>query len=289
MSEQTIEYPYLVAPAVVEEFQRKGFVVTKDVFTPTKLGHYASAVDAEVALRTADDVRGVDEKTTYEQSFVQCMRLWETNEVVRNLSCDASLAGIGAQLLGVDGLHLWQDQALYKEPGGRETDPHQDQTFWPIGNANLISAWIPFDAVTFANGAMAYVPGSHKVGGLKPVDITHSTQPYDILGDPALAGAAPEWVSVNPGNIVWHHGFTVHQAAANTSPNLRRVFTVVFVAAGSRRTKPWPAFPLDRAKVPVGGLIQGDGLPVVWPAAKQQPSAPKLLGVPVGPQFRLDG
>ena len=38
MSEQTIEYPYLVAPAVVEEFQRKGFVVTKDVFTPsTKL------------------------------------------------------------------------------------------------------------------------------------------------------------------------------------------------------------------------------------------------------------
>ena len=288
MNKTTSEYPYPVDLSVVEEFQHKGFVVTDNVFTPATLAHYASAVDAEVALRTADDAREVGEKTTYEQSFVQCMRLWETNEIVRDLSCDPGLAGIGAQLLGVDGLHLWQDQALYKESGGRETDAHQDQTFWPIGDADLISAWIPFDAVTFENGAMAYVPGSHKAGGLKPVDITHSTEPYDILADPALKGAAPEWVSVNPGNVVWHHGFTVHQAAANTSLNLRRVFTVVFVAAGSRRTKPWPAFPLDRARVPVGGLIEGDGLPMVWPAPQQQPSAPVLIGVPVGPQFRLD-
>ena len=288
MNEKKADYPYLVASSVVEEFRRKGFVITNDVFTPSILDHYANAVDAEVALRTLGDARGVGEKTTYEQSFVQCMRLWETNEVVRALSCDACLAGIGAQLLGADGLHLWQDQALYKESGGRETDPHQDQTFWPIGDADLVSAWIPFDAVTFENGAMAYVPGSHKAGGLKPVDITHSTEPYDILADPALKGVAPEWVSVNPGNVVWHHGFTVHQASANTSPKLRRVFTVVFVAAGSRRTKPWPAFPLDRAKVPVGGLIKGDGLPLVWPAPNQQPSAPEVVGVAVGPQFQLD-
>ncbi|MFQ3346783.1 MAG: ectoine hydroxylase-related dioxygenase (phytanoyl-CoA dioxygenase family) [Candidatus Azotimanducaceae bacterium] len=288
MHKQTVDFPYLVSDSVVEEFRHKGFVVTDGVFALSMLEHYASAVDTEVALRTTDDLRKVEEKTIYEQSFVQCMRLWETNDIVRNLSCDAGLAGIAAQLLGVDGLHLWQDQALYKESGGRETDPHQDQTFWPIGDADLISAWIPFDAVTFENGAMAYVPGSHKAGGLKPVDITHSTEPYDILADPALAGAVPEWVAVNPGNVVWHNGFTVHQAAANTSANLRRVFTVVFVAAGSRRTKPWPAFPVDRARVPVGGLIEGDGLPVVWPSPKQPPSAPNVIGVPVGPQYKLD-
>ena len=119
MNKTTSEYPYPVDLSVVEEFQRKGFVVTDNVFTPARLAHYASAVDAEVALRTADDAREVGEKTTYEQSFVQCMRLWETNEIVRNLSCDPGLAGIGAQLLCVDGLHLWQDQALYKESGGR--------------------------------------------------------------------------------------------------------------------------------------------------------------------------
>ncbi|NCF77122.1 MAG: hypothetical protein GWP45_08010, partial [Proteobacteria bacterium] len=41
------------------------------------------------------------------------------------------LAGIAAQLLGIESVRLWQDQALYKEAGGRETTPHQDETFWP--------------------------------------------------------------------------------------------------------------------------------------------------------------
>ena len=289
MSEQKIAYPYSVNEDVVAEFQSKGFVVTDDVFASSTLERYSRAVDAEVELRTAADFRDVAEKSTYEQSFIQCMRLWETSNVVRELSCSSVLAGIGAQLLGVDGLHLWQDQALYKEPQGRETDPHQDQTFWPVGDAKLVSAWIPFDPVSFANGAMAYVPGSHKAGGLKPVDITHSTEPYDILSDPALNGAAPEWVSVNPGSIAWHHGFTVHQAAANTASATRRVFTVVFIAAGSKRTKPWPTFPLDRAKVPVGGLIQGDGLPVVWPASMLSPPVPTVTGESVGPQFNSSG
>ena len=74
---------------------------------------------------------------------------------------------MAAQLLGVDSVRLWQDQALYKEAGGRETTAHQDETFWPIGKAPLVSAWIPFDAVTPKNGAMAYVPGSHRAGSLK--------------------------------------------------------------------------------------------------------------------------
>jgi ectoine hydroxylase-related dioxygenase (phytanoyl-CoA dioxygenase family) len=280
------EFPHVLNTQVVEVFQRNGFVVTKDVFRPKTLDGYARAVDAEVALRTSHDSRGVNEKSTYEQSFVQCMRLWETNALVRDLSCNAILAGIAAQLLEVDSLLLWQDQALYKEAGGRETDPHQDQTFWPIGDSKLISAWIPFDKVTHENGAMAYVPGSHRAGGLKAVDITHSTQPYDILSDSALRGASPEWVSIDPGSIVWHHGFTVHQAAANKSASTRRVFTVVFIAAGSIRTKRWPAFPLDRAEVPVGGIIQGDGLPMVWPSQEGPPAAPKVLGESIGPQFK---
>ena len=81
----------------------------------------------------------VAEKSLYEQSFIQCMRLWETSEEVRSLSCHSGLAGIAAQLMRVDGVRMWQDQALYKEPGGRETTPHQDQTFWPIGDEPLVS------------------------------------------------------------------------------------------------------------------------------------------------------
>ena len=212
-------YPHALDPHVLEQFADEGFVATPDVFSADELSALASAVDEEVSMRTAHDLREVTQKTIYEQSLIQCMRLWETNAVVREFVCDGRLAGMAAQLLRVPSVRLWQDQALYKESGGRETDPHQDQTFWPIGNAPLVSVWIPFDAVT-RNGAMAYVPGSHLAGGLRPVDITHTTEPYDILNDPNSTSAPHigwKWMQVH---MIWHHGFSIHQAAAKPALQL---------------------------------------------------------------------
>ncbi len=193
------------------------------------------------------------------------MRLWETTPSVAPLTFHQRLAEMAASLMGEARLLLWQDQALYKEPGGRVTTAHQDQPFWPIGDAPLISAWIPLVDVTAELGAMAYVPGSHKAGRLRPVDITHSTEPYDILSDPALGGAEPQTVTAPAGSVIWHDGYTVHEANPNRSNDIRKAFTIVYLAAGYRRAKDWPVFPLDRAGVKIGELMEGPGMPQVWP------------------------
>ena len=279
-------FPIVLDEQTVEKFQREGFVKTDSSLTSAELIEYAGAVDTEVAIRTAADQRDVSEKSTYEQSFIQCMRLWETSEAVRALSCHPGLAGMAAQLLGVNSVRLWQDQALYKEPGGRETTAHPDETFWPVGKAPLVSAWIPFDAVTPENGAMAYVPGSHRAGSLRTVDITHQSEPYDILRDPKLGGAHPQWMNVDPGSIVWHDGFTVHQASANRSDSTRRVFTIVYIASEARRVKPWPCFPLDREAIELGESLRGTGLPVLWPPSQTLPAPPRIIGEKSGPQQR---
>ncbi len=279
------KYPITLTESLIDEFDRNGVVVTPDVLNRDELERYTRAVDGEVERRTASDLREVADKSLYEQSFIQCMRLWETCPEVLPLSCHAGLAGIAAQLLQVDGVRMWQDQALYKEAGGRETTPHQDQTFWPIGEEALVSAWIPFDDVTVANGAMAYVPGSHKLGRLKVVDITHTTDPYDILNDPALEGAQPEFVEVSAGSVVWHHGLTIHQASANTTEHTRRVFTVVYIGLDARRIREWETYPLERAGVKVGEVIEGLGLPVLWPPPDELPVPPDEISVEVGPQY----
>ncbi len=269
----------------VTEFCENGFVLTPDVFEPAELDRFGAAVDAVVAERTHHDTRRLSDKSTYEQSFIQCMRLWETAPEVRPFTFHQGLAAIAGQLLGVDKLLLWQDQALYKEADGRMTTPHQDQPFWAIGNAPLISAWIPLSDVTLNMGAMGYVPGSHKVGGLTRVDITHRTEPYDILADPALGGRKPVWVEAPAGAVIWHHGFTVHQAAPNQSAETRRVFTVVYIACGYPRTESWTTFPLDRAGVGLGEEIKGPGLPLAWPRSPgDYPEPPELIGRPIGPQ-----
>mgnify|MGYP000851194868 FL=1 len=280
----TDPFSHALDQSVVEQFDCDGYVVTPEVLTDTELARYSRALDLEVARRTQTDNREVATKSTYEQSFIQCMRLWETSVDVLPLTCHTGLASVAAQLLQVPSVRLWQDQALYKEPGGRETTPHQDQTFWPIGVQGLLTAWIPLDDVSIASGAMAYVPGSHKAGRLKVVDITHTTEPYDILSDDALQGRAPKPVEVSAGSVIWHHGLTVHQASANTTSAMRRVFTIVYIDAAAQRTQAWPAYPLDRDGVEVGAVIAGPGMPILWPPPAILPKPPTQISVLVGPQ-----
>lgn len=275
----------MLAADVIARFDQDGFVVAEDFFAPAELEEFGRAIDVEVSARTVHDTRGMSEKTRYEQSFVQCMRLWETSHSVRRLTFDRRLARAASELLGVDRLRLWQDQALYKEPGGRETTAHQDLVFWPIEHdAPLISAWIPLDGSTVANGAMAYVPGSHRAGPLRSVDITHRSEPFEVLKDPALGGRGPVWVEAPVGSVVWHHGLTVHLAAPNNTAETRRVFTVVYLGDGVLRTKSWPLLPLDREGIEVGDTVEGPGIPMAWPPADELPEPHEVVGVPSGPQ-----
>lgn len=272
---------------MVEQFSADGFLLTDDLLTVKEVDGFGAVIDQAVERRTAGDARTVEEKGTYEQSFIQCMRLWETDDEIAPLTFHARLAEAAAELLGVERVRIWQDQALYKEPGGRITDPHQDATFWPIGDTPLVSAWIPLDGSTIEGGAVGYVPGSHKLGALKMVNLTHTTEPYDILSDSALDGAEPEYLEAPKGSVVWHHGMTVHAAMANRSDATRRAFTVVYIADGFRRQKPWPNFPLDRAGVEVGDLMEGEGLPLAWPVTGGgYPAPPSVIGEPTGPQVK---
>ena len=153
-----------LTPQLVQEFRRDGFVVVPDLLSADELRRFGSATDEAVARRSRGDTRALAEKSRYEQSFIQCQNLWEDDLGVRALSFHPRLGEAAAQLLGVDAVRLWHDQALYKEPGGRETDPHQDHPYWPIVETNTITAWIPFDGSTLESGAMGYLPGSHRLG-----------------------------------------------------------------------------------------------------------------------------
>ena len=108
-------YPIKLASNLIDAYQSEGFVLTPDVLSESELDQFGAAVDLEVRRRTAHDKREIGEKSTYEQSFIQCMRLWETDMTVRKLTCHPGLAGIAAQLMGVDTVRLWQDQALYRK------------------------------------------------------------------------------------------------------------------------------------------------------------------------------
>lgn len=256
----------LLSPAQVEAFRKDGYLVVENVLPDAERIAFGEAVDNAVEGRSAGDDRPVEEKTIYEQSFIQCMNLWEDSPEVRKLTFDQRVGGMAAELLQADAVRIWHDQALYKEPGGRETDAHQDRPFWPIEPARQITAWIPFDGSRRGHGAMAYVPGSHRVGLEKFVDISHIFQePYDVVNDPLVADTPPVWVEAPPGSIVFHHSLTVHLADANQGDQTRRVYCIIYFADGCVRRNPIPHVTVDRQKIAVGEKIVGDVSPIAWP------------------------
>jgi ectoine hydroxylase-related dioxygenase (phytanoyl-CoA dioxygenase family) len=250
----------------IERFERDGFLLVEDILSPADLEDFGAAVDSSVADRVGDDKRSLEEKTLYEQSFIQCMNLWEDSLEVRRLAFHPSLGEMAASLLGADAVRIWHDQALYKEVGSRKTDAHQDRPFWPITPADQVTAWIPFNGSARNQGAMAYVPGSHRLGLEKFVDISHTFQePYDVVNDPAIAGIEPVWVTAPPGSVVFHHSLTVHLAEGNEGPDTRRVYCIIYFADGCVRRNSIPHPTVDRQGVEVDKKICGDVSPIVWP------------------------
>ena len=279
MNMREVVRPSLVDPALVEAFRRNGFVVVPGLLGD-ELDAYGEAVTAAVHERNADDNIPLEQKSRYQQSFVQCMNLWEDHPDVRPLTFHPALGQAAAELLGVDAIRLWHDQALYKQPGGRPTDAHQDHPYWPIKETASITAWIPFEGSTLASGALGYLPGSHTIGLRKFVNIFFG-EPADILAMPELASIEPVFVEVPKGSVAFHHGLTVHLANPNTTDRARAVHTIIYFPDGSTRGYPHPHFAVDRGGIAVGDPIVSDVTPIVWPRpAGDLPAPPQVpLGI----------
>ena len=126
-----------------KRFNDEGFIVIRDVFEPSEIEFYREVVKEAIKERKQFDERALEDKSEYEKSFTQCQNLWEDYIDIRKLTFDQRICKIASELLDVDAIRLWHDQALVKESGGRETDPHHDQPYWPIKEAKTITAWIP--------------------------------------------------------------------------------------------------------------------------------------------------
>ena len=87
--------------AQVDAFQKDGFLLVENFFTDEELDGFAPHVDAAVAYRTADDKRGLQEKNLYEQTFVQCMRLWEDHPEVAPFTFHPKLCAAAAAWAGL--------------------------------------------------------------------------------------------------------------------------------------------------------------------------------------------
>ena len=158
--------------------------------------------------------------------------------------------------MNVDGVRLWHDQALYKEPGARITDHHQDAAYWPLEPADKTTTlWMALCDVPQEKGCMSFVPHSHALGVKEFVDIFSADNEIDL----SEIVKDSQWVPLPlaAGDATFHSGLTYHRAAANQTDEMREAMTVIYFADGARYQFTHPRLARHNREE-VGGLALGD-------------------------------
>ena len=136
-------------------------------------------------------------------------------------------------LMGVKGVRIYHDQALFKQAGGSMTPWHQDQFYWPLDTTQTITLWLPLVDVPREMGTMSFAAGSHCDGPL--TDLAISDESQRRLDTLVRQKAYPVVsFSLKAGDGTFHSGWTVHNAHGNSSDRMREVLTVIYYPDGTR-------------------------------------------------------
>lgn len=228
---------YDVPQERIREFQEKGHTVLRTVASPEEVAAYRPVLKS-VALQQNTEVRPLEERDTYGKAFLQMWNLWRVDEGVRRFVLARRFAKIAADLMGVDGVRIYHDQAIFKEPGGGPTPWHQDQFYWPLDSDKTITMWMPLVDVPIEVGTMNFVSGSQRLGYLGDYAISDES-------DASFAAMIEERQleiethgAAAAGDATFHAGWMLHNAPANRTENMREVMTVIYFADGMRVTEP---------------------------------------------------
>jgi ectoine hydroxylase-related dioxygenase (phytanoyl-CoA dioxygenase family) len=204
------------------------------------------------------DGRGRSSDDYYRNVFIQRINLWQDNEPIRKLLFDRRLGKMAAELAGVEGMRMWHDQALIKQPWGNPTGWHLDNPYWSFSSRDSVSIWIALDDATLQNGCLYFIPGSHKTARWDNPGIGKN------IGD--LMRVYPEWAQMQAvpapmkaGSCSFHNGLTAHGANANMTPYPRRAMTAGYMPDGSTFNGIQNVLPKEKMeKMKIGDVLEDD-------------------------------
>jgi ectoine hydroxylase-related dioxygenase (phytanoyl-CoA dioxygenase family) len=185
------------------------------------------------------------------------MNIWQKDDVVREFVFSKCLARIAAELLGVRGVRMYHDQALYKEPGGGFTPWHADQYYWPLSSTNCVTAWIPLQHTPIEMGPLAFSVASHRFESGRDLEISDESE--EKIQQALAAKKLPlDEGPFDLGEVSFHYGWTFHRAGPNTTEHPRAVMTVIYIEDGIRVAEPTNKHQINDIAAWMPGLKPGD-------------------------------
>ena len=233
---EILDKPYPLSQEQIDFYAANRYIKLKNVLDDKTLSYFNEVISKKVKEINTTKTP-LAHRSTYGKAFLQLFNLWAQDATVKRLIFSVRMAKIASDLMQVEGVRLYHDQALFKERGGGITPWHADQYYWPLETDKTITAWIPLQKTSLAMGPLEFSAGSHQIVDgrdlsisdesevaiqkrLKVTDFKHVVEPFDI------------------GEVSFHSGWVFHRAGANTTNGMRKVMTIIYMDKDMRLKKP---------------------------------------------------
>src|SRR5690606_17344044 len=123
---EVLNKPYTLTQEQIDFYKTYKYIKLKQILDVETLLCYNILITKKVE-ELNNMLTPLEDRTTYGKAFLQIFNLWKQDEDIKRLIFSKRLAGIAAQLMQIEGVRLYHDQALFKEPGGGITPWHADQ------------------------------------------------------------------------------------------------------------------------------------------------------------------
>jgi len=231
-----LDSQYSLSQEQVQFFRENGFIKLKQVLSPEVLAYYGREIAGKVIELNTMHLP-MNQRTTYQKAFLQVTNIWRKSDIVKEFVFGKRLARLAAELMGVRGVRLYHDQALYKEKSGGVTPWHADQFYWPLSGPNTCTVWIPLQQTPREMGPLAFAAKSQQFTFGRDLEISDASEKL-IAEKMREAGFAYVEEPFDLGEVSYHYGWTFHRAGANTTDRAREVMTVIYMDQDMRLARP---------------------------------------------------
>jgi phytanoyl-CoA hydroxylase len=153
----------------------------------------------------------------------QIQQLGEHDAWFAGFAASGSLREVAEHLL--DGPVVPRNvQYFNKPPGiGKATPAHQDGHYFMLTPCDAVTMWLALDEADEQNGCVRYTRGSHRRGmrehgRTSTLGFSRGITDYPTSHDTTHEVACP----ASPGDLLVHHGMTIHRADANHAVGRQR-------------------------------------------------------------------
>jgi ectoine hydroxylase-related dioxygenase (phytanoyl-CoA dioxygenase family) len=231
-----LDKPFQITDAQIHFFQQHGFIKIKNVLPADTIHYMNETISAEVKRLNTQHLP-IELRDTYGKAFLQIMNLWTKSDRVKEIVFSIRLAKMASDLLGVDGVRMYHDQALFKEPSGGHTPWHADQYYWPLSTDKTVTVWIPLQKTGLELGPLEFSAGSQRLTEGRNLKISDESE-KELQKKLTLRDFEQVVEPFDIGEVSFHMGWVFHRAGPNKTDAMRKVMTVIYMDKDMRLQEP---------------------------------------------------